>query len=177
MSTTSSSLIRPERQSDCAAIRDVLERAFPTHAEADLVDALRADDDLLVSLVAVIDDRIVGHIAFSPVSIECDGLLSATPTCGFGLAPVAVDPPHQRKGVGARLIEQGLEACRDRGVGFVVVLGEPAYYGRFGFTPASAFGLQSQYSAGDAFMAMPLQTGAMTGVTGCVRYAPAFARF
>jgi len=155
-----------------AAIHAVHAAAFPTEAEAVLVDRLRAAGRLTVSLVAIRADRIIGHIAFSPVTLVHAG--EVVRCRGLGLAPIAVDPPHQRRGVGAALIHGGLGACRARGADFVVVLGEPQYYRRFGFVPASRFRLDSQYDAGDAFMAIELEENAIPIGGGVIHYAPEF---
>jgi putative acetyltransferase len=159
--------IRSEQAVDGQSIRQVHTAAFPTDAEARLVDALRAASDLHVSLVACIDDAVVGHIAFSPVTAPAAG--------GLGLAPLAVLPRYQRRGVGGQLIRAGLAACERTGCAFVVVMGEPAYYGRFGFRPASRWALVDEYGGGDAFQAIELRPGALAGCAGLVQYAPAFA--
>src|SRR2546426_538557 len=130
--------VRYERLDDLGAIHVVHTASFPTGTEAGLVDALRAAARLCVSLVAVERDKVVGHVAFSPVSV-------AGATDGVGLGPVAVLPSHQGHGIGSRLIREGLAACQQSGFGFVVVLGEPGYYGRFGFAPASRWGLSDEY--------------------------------
>src|SRR5437868_6638418 len=127
-------LVRPEQPGDTAAIRGILAAAFPTDAEARLVEALRAAGRLPVSLVAEEDGRVVGHVAFSPVVIAGVG-------GGLGLAPLAVAPDVQRRGVGGRLVRDGLAAAARSGAGFVVVLGHPGYYQRVGFRRASDFGL------------------------------------
>jgi putative acetyltransferase len=123
---------------------------------------------LCVSLVAVEQDEIVGHVAFSPVSV-----LGATD--GVGLAPVAVLPSHRRRGIAERLIREGLAACQRAGYGFVVVLGEPGYYRRFGFVPASRLGLRDEYGGGEAFQALELPPGSIPPSGGLVRCAPEFA--
>src|SRR5262249_10126875 len=125
--------IRPERTEDAAAIRAVHCAAFPTDAEAHLVDQLRAAGQARVSLVAEVEGRVVGHIVFSPVSVVAlpDGRQ------GLGLAPLAVVPEQQGRGVGSALTRAGLAVCRQEGCPFVVVLGHPAYYPRFGFRRAS----------------------------------------
>ena len=94
---------------------------------------------------------------------------------GLGLAPVAVLPEYRRQGIAANLIRVGLEQCKERGVGLVIVLGDPAYYGRFGFKPASTWGLENEYGGGDAFQAMELRAGAIPRDGGLVRYGPQFA--
>lgn len=158
---------RPEHPQDVAAIRAVLETAFPTPAEARLVDALRANGRLSLSVVASDGAGVVGHVAFSPVE--------AGAARGLGLAPMAVLPGHQQKGVGALLVREGLASCVAAGCGFVVVLGEPEYYGRFGFERASSRGLDNEYGADEAFMALELRPGALPAGGGLVRYAPEFA--
>jgi putative acetyltransferase len=142
--------------------------SFPTAAEARLVDLLRAAGSLCVSLVAEVGDAIVGHVVFSPVS-------AASGTAGAGLAPLAVVAQHRGRGIGAELVRKGLDACRAAGVGWIVVLGEPTYYARFGFRPASNFGLRDEYRGGSAFQAIELIRGALPVGAGLVRYAEEFA--
>lgn len=161
-------LVRPERPADAMAIRAVHVASFPTDAEARLVDLLRAAGRLTISLMAEADGAIVGHVAFSPVT-------TATGVVGAGLAPVAVVPAHRRRGIAARLIAAGLDACRAAGFGWAVVLGEPGYYARFGFRPATEFGLADEYGGGPAFQAMELVRGQLPTGAGLVRYAPEFA--
>ncbi|MDQ2695391.1 MAG: N-acetyltransferase [Pseudomonadota bacterium] len=159
--------IRLEQPGDAPAIRRVHEAAFGRNAEADLVDALYRNDAATLSLVAVQDGRIVGHILFSPVSL--DGVAAV------GLAPVAVLPEFQGRGIGARLIRAGLDGCRQLGREAVVVLGEPAYYRRFGFGPASRHGIRCQYEVPEeAFMALELKPGSLNGRGGVARYRPEF---
>jgi putative acetyltransferase len=159
--------IRPEQPGDEAAIDAVHKSAFPAEDEAKLVAALRSAGRLSISLVAVEGERIVGHIAFSPVAI--DGV-----ECGLGLAPVAVVPEYQRKGIGGKLVQEGLAAAKQSGTGFVVVLGHPEYYPRFGFHRASSRGLNNVYGVDDAFMVMELKDGALSGDCGLVTYGPEF---
>jgi putative acetyltransferase len=164
--------IRPEQPEDAGAVRTVNLAAFPGPAEADLVDALRAAGKATVSLVAVRGGQVVGHIVFSPVSVSPEG----GEHVGLGLAPMAVSPGSQRLGVGSLLVEAGLAACRESGAGWVVVLGHPDYYPRFGFRPASGFGVRCEYDAPDeAFMAIELAAGALDAVSGVARYQPEFA--
>jgi putative acetyltransferase len=161
-------VVQPEQPGDVAAIHAVHVASFPTDVEARLVDLLRARGHLTVSLVAEEDGRIVGHVAFSPVS-------TATGAIGIGLAPVAVLPSHRRQGIAARLIEVGLSACRSAGFAWCVVLGDPAYYSRFGFQPASLFGLHDEYGGGPAFQVMALVAAGLPSGAGLVQYAPEFA--
>jgi len=112
--------IRPEAQADSAAVRSVNVAAFETPAEADLVEALHRKDMSLVSLVAEADGRIVGHILFSPVSLAEHVNLNL-----MGLAPMAVAPDYQRKGIGSALVREGLARCKDLGCRAVVVVGLP----------------------------------------------------
>ncbi len=163
-------LIRPEREGDAAAVRRVHVTAFPTPAEADLVERLRAGGKAVIALVAVDGDSIVGHILFSPIALE-----PLAGTVGLGLAPVAVMPDHEKHGVGRRLIQNGLAECRRWGAGFVVVIGDPPYYTRFGFESADKYGLRSEYDAGDAFMVFRLESGALPPAGTLVKYAPEFS--
>ena len=164
-------MIRAENAADVSAIRAVHESAFPTGVEAELVDRLRERGHLLVSLVAECEGSIIGHVAFSPVTLEPPRPGAA----GVGLAPVAVVPSRQRQGIGSELINAGIAACREAGYAFVVVLGDPPYYPRFGFQKASSLGLGNEYGVDDPFMAMELKPGCLSGSTGLVRYGPEFA--
>jgi putative acetyltransferase len=163
--------IRPESAEDAQAIFGVHVAAFATDAEARLVQALRASGKVTVSLVAQIEGGVVGHVLFSAVSVD----LQPGPARGVGLAPLAVLPAHQRRGIGGRLVEGGLEACCRAGFGFVVVLGDPRYYHRFGFRPARAEGLGSEYGVDEQFMVRELRAGGLADVAGVVRYAPEFS--
>lgn len=163
--------LREEAPGDHAAIAALNETAFGQPAEAALVDLLRAHGALTLSLVAVAGAELVGHIAFSPVTITGDGGVHPA----IGLAPMAVAPAWQGRGVGTRLVRAGLEHLRAAGSRAVIVLGHPNYYPRFGFAPASRFGLRWEHSAPDeAFMALELVPGALAGVAGVVRYRPEF---
>lgn len=165
-------IIRREEPDDVAAIRVVNERAFGQPAEANLVDALRAHGKVTLSLVAEQNAQVVGHILFSLVTIEADNTVVA----GVGLAPMAVLPEWQHRGIGSRLVEAGLAQCRAAGHERAVVLGHPEFYPRFGFIPASRYGLRSEYDVRDeVFMAMELCDGAMQGCAGLVKYAPEFS--
>ncbi|MEM7430530.1 MAG: N-acetyltransferase [Pseudomonadota bacterium] len=161
-------ILRPETPSDVAAIRRVHEAAFPSPAEANIVDALRDSGCLSISWVAVDDDGVVGHIAFSPVTLNDQHF-------GLGLAPVAVLPAHQRSGIGGALITRTLDECREHACDWVVVLGDPAYYGKFGFTAASNWNLQDEYGGGNAFQARWLSDSPEPCAGGLVKYSAAFA--
>jgi putative acetyltransferase len=161
--------IRDESDADVPAIHAVERAAFGRDGEARLVDRLRAAGGLALSLVAALDDAVVGHVAFSPVAI------AGATTSVVGLGPVAVEPLYQRCAVGARLCEEGLARARERGHGGAVVLGHPEYYPRFGFVPAARFGLSYPGDVPDeAFMAAELVAGALAGARGPVRYRREF---
>lgn len=162
--------IRPEQPEDRAAVRRVNEAAFGQPDEADLVDAIREAAAPLVSLVAVSDSDVIGHILFSPVTLTPPSDLSA-----MGLAPMAVLPKHQHRGVGTALVEAGLSACTALDVDAVFVLGHPTYYPRFGFVPASLHGFRCTYPAPDeAFMVRALYPERLADLSGTVHYHPAF---
>ncbi len=168
-------VVRRERLDDVAAIRAVNELAFGSAVEAGLVDALRARGQATLSLVAVEADRVVGHILFSPVTIDPAGESGGRKVAALGLGPMAVLPTRQRRGIGSLLVRTGLEACRAGGHGCVVVLGHPEYYPRFGFAPASRQGVRWEHPAPDeAFMLLELRAGALGGRGGIVRYQPEF---
>ena len=161
--------IREETPADYDAIREVNRLAFWGDAEGQLIDRLRAEGLMIASLVAEVDGRVVGHILFSEVVIETDGAkLRAA-----ALAPMAVRPEWQRRGIGSALVRRGLEICGERGHATVLVVGHPDYYPRFGFSAELARRLSSPFS-GDAFMALELRPGALEGVTGTVQYPEAF---
>jgi putative acetyltransferase len=164
-------LIRPEMDKDHDAVYAVNAAAFPTPAEAKLVNALREQAAPLVSLVAEDESGVVGHILFSPVT------LSSRPDLPImGLAPMAVSPAQQNRGVGSALVRSGLEACRELGALAVVVLGHADYYPRFGFVPSSRFGIDSEYDVPDeVFMALELQPGALAESAGRIRFHACFA--
>ena len=163
-------VIRPEEPRDYSAIRSVLESAFVGGIEWRLVDLLRDAGSLILGLVAECDGYVIGHIAFSPVSVLGS-------TCGVGLAPVAVQQDWQRQKVGSALIEAGLEKLRAVGVPAVFVLGEPDYYGRFGFVPASRCGLSCVFGGGDGFQVMPLVDGGLPRAPATVEYSGEFKLF
>jgi len=156
-------ILREEQPADGAAIRAIVEAAFGQPDEADLVDRLRAAGDSVIALVAEDAGRIVGHVVFSRME---------APFRALGLAPVSVAPDRQKAGIGGRLIRDGLERARQQGWQGVFVLGDPAYYCRFGFNATLAQGFASPY-AGPYLMALAL-AGPLPASKGRVDYAPAF---
>ena len=162
-------IIRREEPCDIAAIRRVNEQAFDGSVEANAIDALRERGAATLSLVAVIDERMVGHLFFSPVTIESPE--RSWP--GLGLAPLTVLPEYQRQGIGTALMNKGLEECRRLGHERVIVLGHADYYPRFGFERASRCGVRFEFEAPDeACMILALQPGALDGVSGVAKYQP-----
>ncbi len=161
-------LIRPEQPADISAIHTVNEEAFGQPDEANLVDKLRTNGKTTVSLVAVENDQIVGHILFSEATIDTTTII--------GLAPLAVLPGYQKQGIGTMLTNAGIEACRNAGYRAMIVLGHPEYYPRFGFVPASRFCIKSEYEVRDeVFMALELQPGALSDCAGVAKYQPEFS--
>lgn len=162
--------VRAEHPDDRDAVHAVNVSAFETPFEAELVDHLRYRARPIVSLVAEVDRKVVGHIMFSPVTLTGHPDLNI-----MGLAPMAVSPAHQRMEVGSELVRRGLDECKRLGVSAVFVLGHPSYYPRFGFEKASMFGIDSTYEAPDeAFMAIELVPESLHERTGTVHFHPAF---
>lgn len=163
------SAIRQERPEDADAIREILVAAFGREAEARLVDRLRASGKITCALVAEEKGRLLGQVVFSEIAI---GEMRAP---AVALAPLAVMPAFQRLGIGSALASAGLERLRQEQGQRVLVLGDPGYYTRFGFVPASRYGLKSPFPAPeDAFMAIELQPGAFKGVSGVAQYGHEF---
>lgn len=154
------------------AIRRLNELAFGRPGEADVVDALRAAGAHTLSLVAMDADELVGHILFSPVEVQSPG----ADFRAVGLAPMAVLPDRQRRGIGSLLVSAGLAELQRSGHEAVFVLGHPDYYPRFGFARASAVGIRwEQEAPDDAFLVLELRAGALAGHKGIVRYRAEFA--
>ena len=166
------STVREERPEDIPAVRRVNALAFGRPQEADLVDALRRSCPDVLSLVTEDEDRVIGHILFTPAVVDSGG----TRTRGMGLAPMAVLPERQRDGIGSALVEQGLRLLEDRACPFVIVIGHPDYYPRFGFELASKYDITCQWEGvpDEAFMILILDEAAMEGVAGLVRYRDEF---
>ena len=162
--------VRTETVQDVAAVRRVNELAFGQPIEANLVDALRENAQPQISLVATNGNDIVGHIFFSRVALEPEQNLLV-----MGLAPMAVLPEFQNRGIGSRLVRAGLAECEQLGSDAVVVLGHPAFYPRFGFIAASRKGLRCEYPVpDDVFMVLELKPNAIA-VEGLVKYRPEFS--
>jgi putative acetyltransferase len=157
--------IREERSGDVAAIRDLNRRAFGQGQEGSIVDALRSNGAVVLSLVATLNGRVVGHIMYSPVSVgnEVTG-------------PMAVLPEYQRQGIGSKLVEAGNRKLKEGGCPFVIVLGHANYYPRFGFRPASAHGIKCEWEVPDnVFMLLVLDQTKMQGVSGLAKYRHEFS--
>ncbi|MEM7111559.1 MAG: N-acetyltransferase [Chloroflexota bacterium] len=164
-------VIRNETEQDWDAIAHVNRLAFGQENEAQLVNALRKNGKATISLVAEDRGEVVGHILFSLVTVGDNGT-------GIALGPLAVHPDWQKQGVGSQLTKAGIVACRRLGFSRLIVLGHPTYYPRFGFVPASRFGVHSEYKVPDeVFMAQELTTGAFNTCSGLVKYAPEFQQF
>ena len=163
--------IREEKLVDADAIREVNDKAFGQSQEGRLVDLIRTNNATTLSLVAVVDDRVVGHILFSPVKLETNDRVLE----GSGLGPMSVLPEFQRMGIGSKLINEGISRLRTTASPFIVVLGHPDYYPRFGFVPASRYHVSCEWEVPDeVFMILPLNTSALSGVTGLARYREEF---
>lgn len=165
--------IRTENPADIAAVYNIQSLAFGQPSEANLVDALRQHADPFISLVAELSGQIVGHIFFSPVSIEDEN----SSFMAMGLAPMAVLPEFQNQGIGSALVTTGLDECRRLGHDVIVVLGHAKYYPRFGFISAQSKGIQSEYNVpADVFMVAELTSGALRGRKGLAKYHAAFSK-
>ena len=161
--------IRPEEPDDAPAVATLNREAFGGDDEVEIIERLRADRLVAVSLVAIEDASLVGHILFSDLAVELDD----RPVRSVALAPMCVRGDRQRQGIGSAMVRAGLDAVRDAGYTAVVVLGHPEYYPRFGFSADLAAKLASPF-AGQAFMALELVPGALDGTRGSVTYPPAF---
>ncbi len=159
-------IVRSETLDDIAAIRIVHEVAFGQRDEAQLVDDLRAAGDSIFSLVAVDDEIVAGHVLLSRMK---------APFPALALGPVAVLPEYRRTGFAGRLIRQGIALSEADGWRGILVLGDPAFYRRFGFNTAKASGFISPY-AGPHLMVLPLGGNELPASTGVIQYAPAFAK-
>ena len=161
-------MIRPELPQDLPAIHYVNKQAFGREKEAILVDTFRQNGALTMSLVAVRGNEIVGHVAFSPVTIEPpDGNIKA-----ITLAPIAVPPPYQRQGIGSLLMQTSVKECRKQGYDLIVLVGHPEYYPRFGFVRANTKGLRCEFEEvpDEAWMVLELRQDILTGDKRTVKF-------
>lgn len=163
--------IRAEVPRDYLSVHQITAAAFGVETEAKLIGVLRAQASPVVSLVAEDNGTLAGHILFSPVSLPGSEALA------MGLAPMAVTPLRQRRGIGSALVRAGLARCQELGAVAVVVVGHPEFYPKFGFSPAERFGLKCEYDVpAGAFMATELHAGALRGASGTVKYHAAFSQ-
>ena len=162
--------IRKEEPADREAVRRINEIAFEQGPEAAIVDKLRKSCKEYCSFVAVNQDTVIGHVLFTPVTID------GSRVTGMGLAPMAVLPSYQNRGIGSLLVRQGLRYLQQLGSPFVIVLGHPEYYPRFGFEPASRYKLKSQWEGvpDEAFMVVVFDRDVLPGKGGIVRYRAEF---
>jgi len=165
------SRVREERPQDYGVIDEIIRHAFGGEEEVRLVRNLRRDGDLVLSLVSETSATVVGHIGFSRMFIDTS--LRLIPA--LALAPVAVDPDYQNRGIGSSLIKTGLDRCVAAGERIVFVLGHPKYYPRFGFSVEAASTIENPFNAPAAWMALELSPGALKEISGRARYANAFA--
>ena len=166
--------IRPERPADIEAIHRIEAAAFEGEPHAVLVNRLRADGALLLSHVAVLNEKIVGHAAYSLLTVTDGDIVRHFP----GLGPIGVDPPYQGRGIGSALVRAGLGAMRDMDYGLLFLVGSPRYYPRFGYQPAQPLGFSSDYvepgGPHEHFMVAVLDKALPGKVRGHVRFHPAF---
>ena len=164
--------IREEKSQDIKSTRHLNKRAFGQTQEADLVDKLRQNCDDLLSLVALIQNEVVGHILFTPVTVDGEDNMVQ----GMALGPMAVLPEYQRQGIGSELVRTGIEKLKKRQCPFIIVLGHAEYYPRFGFEPASRYGIRSEWEVpDDAFMILVIGEFEMRGGEALAKYRPEFA--
>lgn len=164
--------IRLEQANDLNDIRYINEKAFGQSQEANIIDNLRKNCEEVLSLVAIEKEKIVGHILFSPVIIEgIQGIIK-----GMGLGPMALLQEFQRKGIGSQLVNTGIEHLRKIKCPFIIVLGHPDYYPRFGFEPASRFEIKCQWEGipDNVFMVLWLDTSIMNQISGIAKYRSEF---
>lgn len=160
--------IRDEQPGDVSVIRALNRLAFSGDEEGRIVDSLRANGAVTLSLVAVDGDEIVGHIMFSPLSVGA--------AHGVGLGPMAVTPSQQRRGVGSRLVKAGIERLTRAGCPFIVVIGHPAFYPRFGFRPAAPHGLTCAWDVPpEAFMVKIINPDVGGRLQGMAQYRAEFS--
>jgi putative acetyltransferase len=172
-------IIRREQSGDEAAIGEILRVAFGREDEARLVAELRGlpTFNRALSLVAAVGDELGGHVLFTPVKVgeDSSGQVTRDETASAALAPLAVRPNWQRRGVGSQLVRAGLAACLTHGYRLAIVVGHPGYYPRFGFRPARELGLEVPFAVpDDVFMVCELSPGALEGARGMIEYPQPF---
>ena len=161
--------IREERSDDVAAVREVNRRAFGQDRESNIVDALRTNGGALLSLVAAVNGQVAGHFMYSPLAV-------AKNVHGVALGPMAVVPEYQRQGIGTKLIDAGNRKIKDAGYPFIIVVGHAEYYPRFGFRPATEYGIKCEWEVpDDVFMLLILDPAKMQGVSGLAKYRHEFS--
>lgn len=161
--------IREERSDDVVAVREVNRRAFGQDQESNIVDALRTNGAALLSLVAIVNGQVAGHILYSPLTV-------AENVHGVALGPMAVVPEYQRRGIGTKLIEAGNRKIKDAGRPFIVVVGRAQYYPRFGSRPASEYGIKWEWDiSGRSFHVLVLNEAKMQGASGLAKYRHEFS--
>ena len=163
-------IIQKETPKNYLEVQGILRACFKREGEGNLVKALRSNDRTILSLVAVQKGEVVGHVTFTPVTTS-----PLSTTTGLGLAPLAVKPKYQKHGIGAKLVEEGLRLCLELGYDFVVLLGNPKYYQRFGFKKTSDFGMQNEYGVDEPFMLIKLTNCDLQ--YGLIKYCPEFSLF
>lgn len=166
-------IIRPETEKDYVMIKKVNDLAFGQKNEGLLVEKLRQTENYIpaLSLVAELNEEIIGHILFYPVTVRSCGSTYST----LSLGPMAVIPEYQRKGIGRQLVFEGLEIAKSLGHESVIVIGHPDYYPRFGFRLASKWDIQSPLEVPvEVFLALELVEGALRGKSGTVEYPKEF---
>ena len=168
-------VLNPERPADHDAVYALIQAAFGQPDEADLVARLRPSSSFVPGLSIVMHDwehKLLGHVLFTRCKIVDD---AGHETESLALAPLSVLPAHQRQGVGKGLVRHGLLVAAELGFGSVIVLGDPAYYGRFGFQPAADWAIQAPFPVPPgALQVLELHPAALAGVRGTVQYDPAF---
>ena len=164
--------IREEKAEDYDAVREINDKAFGQVEEGRIVDKIREACEEIISLVAVEGEKVVGHIFFSPAEINNKGKTIK----GMGLAPMAVHPDYQNKGIGSSLVKEGIKRVEETSCPFIIVLGHDKYYPRFGFETASMYGIKPQWDGvpDEAFMIMILDKEIMAGVSGVATYRKEF---
>jgi putative acetyltransferase len=144
-------IIQHESPQQYQAVQEILLACFERETEGKLVAALRENGKVIFSLVAIQNDEVIGHVLFTPITTS-----PPSEAKGLGLAPLAVRPQDQRQGIGKQLVLEGLRLCGELGYEYVVLLGDPKYYQRFGFRKASSFEIQNEYGEDEPFMLIKL---------------------